>query len=95
MARKEDRRALEGSDEGDAFGEVVLAFDVGGSFVKAGLVAVGYVGYQKFMAPKVQGAGDGVATERGYEILQTSNPAWLHASRRMVGSMKPSGTWVV
>jgi polyphosphate glucokinase len=41
VARKEDRRALEGSDEGDAFGEVVLAFDVGGSFVKAGLVAVG------------------------------------------------------
>jgi len=34
------QQQLEGSDEREALGEVVLAFDVGGSFVKAGLVAV-------------------------------------------------------
>ena len=53
-------------------------------FILAGLLAVGYVGYQKFMGPKVQDAGDGVATERGYEILQTSNPAFY-------GTKEPGG----
>jgi polyphosphate glucokinase len=40
VVKGRDREQLEGSDERDALGEVVLAFDVGGSFVKAGLVAV-------------------------------------------------------
>jgi hypothetical protein len=42
-------------------------------FILAGVVAVGYVGYQRFVAPKGQDAADvaaGAATERGYEILQ-------------------------
>lgn len=56
-------------------------------FILAGLVAVGYVGYQRFMAPKGQDAADvaaGAATERGYEILQTSHPAYY-------GTKEPGG----
>jgi glutaredoxin len=52
-------------------------------FLIASLVAVGYVGYQRYMAPKATEAG-GAGTERGYEILQTSNPAFY-------GTKEPGG----
>ena len=56
-------------------------------FILAGAVAVAYVGYQRFVAPKGQDAADvsaGAATERGYEILQTSHPAYY-------GTKEPGG----
>jgi len=55
-------------------------------FILAGVVAVGYVGYQRFMVPKAQEAesAGGAGTERGYEILQTSNPAFY-------GTKEPGG----
>lgn len=56
-------------------------------FILAGLVAVGYVGYDRFLSPKARDAGGdpgGVSTERGYEILQASNPAFY-------GTKEPGG----
>ena len=56
-------------------------------FILAGAVAIGYFGYQRFVAPKGQDAADvaaGAATERGYEILQTSHPAYY-------GTKEPGG----
>jgi len=51
--------------------------------IVVGLVAIGYGGYQKFHAPAAKDAV-GVAAERGYEILQTSNPAFY-------GTREPGG----
>ena len=52
-------------------------------FLVFGLVAVVYGGYQKFIAPKAP--IEAVAgTERGYEVLQTSNPAFY-------GTKEPGG----
>jgi glutaredoxin len=52
-------------------------------FILAGLVAVGYVGYQRYVSPKAPDPG-GAGTERGYEILETSNPAFY-------GTKEPGG----
>lgn len=52
-------------------------------FILAGLVAVGYVGFQRYVSPKAADPG-GAGKERGYEILEASNPAFY-------GTREPGG----
>jgi glutaredoxin len=52
-------------------------------FILSGVVAVGYVGYQRYTSSNAAEPG-AAGTERGYEILQASNPAFY-------GTKEPGG----
>jgi glutaredoxin len=56
-------------------------------FILAGLVAVGYVGYDRFMSPKSKGqgaGGEGGQVRESGQILEVSNPAYY-------GTLEPGG----
>src|SRR5258706_11616254 len=52
--------------------------------IVAGLIMVGFAVYKKAYLPQDAGGPGAAATERGYEILETSNPAFY-------GTKEPGG----